>query len=419
MGDRPADLLPPHPSERSARHDRIARAVVLEAVKRFARGRIAIVEDGCDSDGRCDRIPGADVTVTVHDRATYAELIANGSVGLGVCYAYGLWDCEDLVELIRIATRSLPGARGPTGRLRRVLRPAKTSLRRTGPSDARLDVQRHYDLGENFFELFLDETLTYSCGYYESAGATLRDAQIAKNDRICKKLRLGPGDRLVEIGTGWGSFAVHAASRYGCDVTTTTISDRQYEHACRKARDSGLDDRVTVRNDDFRNIEGSFDKLVSIEMIEALDWRAQSDFLEACGRLVSPGGLVGLQAIVIDDRLFEKSKRSRDFITDVVFPGSCIPSVGSIVKTTSSSTDLSVIGLEDIGSHYTRTLEEWRRNFARNRDRVIEIGFDEPFVRMWDLYLAYCQAGFVERRISDVQMVLAKPDWRESPGVPK
>ena len=357
----------------------------------------------------------------MHDPAAYRAVLARGSVGLGTSYAAGWWDSDDLVGVVRSASRRLPSPAGRLGRITDVLGragglgPGRHSAARNGldsRAEDRLDVQAHYDLGDEFFAAFLDPTLTYSCAYFERPGMSLEEASVAKLDRLCAKLDLGPDDEVLEIGTGWGSFAAHAATRYGCRVTTTTISDRQFAYARRRVGEAGLDHLVTVRNDDYRDLHGQWDKVVSVEMIEAVGWRQYRTFFESCARLLRPDGLMALQAIVIDDARYERAKRVDDFIKAVVFPGSCIPSVGVIVAVTTGATDLRVIGLEDIGAHYAETLHRWRARFLDNRRAIAALGFDEPFLRTWDLYLAYCEAGFEERRISDVQMILAKPGWR-------
>ena len=278
-------------------------------------------------------------------------------------------------------------------------------------SDLR-NVQAHYDLSNDFFALMLDETMTYSCALFEHSGTTLRDAQVAKIDRLCRKLDLRSDDHLVEIGSGWGAFALHAAGRYGCRVTTTTISEAQRDYVAKRVAETGLADRVTVLGEDWRDLRGRFDKLVSVEMIEAVDWRFHDLFLEACASLLTDDGLAALQAIVIDDRSFERAKRHQDFVRRMVFPGGCIPSVASITASLARSTDLRIIDLEDIGRHYAETLRRWSENLEAHADGVRRLGAGAEFLRLWALYLAYCEASFIERHVSDVQLLLAKPAWR-------
>jgi cyclopropane-fatty-acyl-phospholipid synthase len=388
------------------------------AIERALRGEIVIV-DHAQKEKRVFGDPGHDrVTVTVHDPATYAEVRRHGSVGLGRSYAAGWWDADDLVELCRSATRHLPSPETFLGRATGVLSRIRGDRSRSSSGDCdreAADVRAHYDLGEEFFKLFLDPSLTYSSALFERPWMSLEDAQLAKLERICHELVLGPGDEVLEIGSGWGSFAIHAASRYGCRVTTTTVSQRQFDYVKRRIDEEDLGDLVEVRSDDYRDITGSYDKLVSIEMIEAVGWRRVDRFFEVCSERLRPHGLMALQAIVIDNALYERAKLSDDFIKAMIFPGSSIPSLGSIERSVGEKTDMRVIGLKQIGHHYERTLAEWRENLLSRSDAVLAVGFEESFVRLWDLYLAYCQAGFAERRIGDLQLILAKPQWPGNP----
>jgi cyclopropane-fatty-acyl-phospholipid synthase len=270
----------------------------------------------------------------------------------------------------------------------------------------RLDIEAHYDLGDQFFQLFLDPTLTYSCAVFDRTGMTLEEAQLNKLDRICRKLELRPSDSLLEIGSGWGSLAILAASRYGCRVTTTTVSKNQFDYVTERVHDLGLDQLVTVLYEDYRDLTGTYDKLASVEMIEAVGWRQLDSFFRCCSERLVPGGLMVLQAIVIDDQYYERAKRSDDFIKAMIFPGSSIPSVRAIRDATGLASALRVTETVDIGAYYATTLASWRTRFNANREVLATLGYSEPFLRLWDLYLAYCEAGFAERRISDVQMRL-------------
>jgi cyclopropane-fatty-acyl-phospholipid synthase len=267
----------------------------------------------------------------------------------------------------------------------------------------------HYDLGNDFYTLFLDETMTYSCAIFEQPESSLQEASEAKYDRICRKLQLAAGDRVVEIGTGWGGFAVHAARNYGVHVTTTTISDEQQQFAEQRIKAAGLEDRITLLKKDYRDLSGKFDKLVSIEMIEAVGHQYLPAFFRTCSRLLEDDGMMALQAITIGDQIFDRHKRSVDFIKRYIFPGSCIPSITAISTAIAKATDLRLVHLEDITLHYPRTLREWRRRFFANISRVEALGFSDTFVRMWEYYLCYCEGGFAERYIGDVQILFAKP----------
>jgi cyclopropane-fatty-acyl-phospholipid synthase len=285
-----------------------------------------------------------------------------------------------------------------------------------------VNIAAHYDLGNDFYALFLDRTMTYSSGLFESPDATLEEASLAKYDRICRKLTLSSRDHVLEIGTGWGGFALHAATNYGCRVTTTTISRAQQDFARERIRGAGLEGRVDVLLQDYRNLTGKYDKLVSIEMIEAVGHHYLNAFFNACSGLLKDDGEMLLQAITIRDQVFDRHKRSVDFIKRYIFPGSCIPSVAAISLAVARVTDLRLFHLEDITPHYARTLQAWRRKFFDNLEEVRKLGYPETFIRMWEYYLSYCEAGFAERYLGDAQMLFTKPLSRKEPlppGLPK
>jgi len=305
----------------------------------------------------------------------------------------------------------------PLDRWRRRLHPLLAPLQRTVwrvPRNSRRaahnHISTHYDLGNDLFALFLDESMMYSSAVFPGPEASLGEAQEHRMERICRALELGPDDHLLEIGTGWGGMAAHAASRYGCRVTTTTISREQREGALRRIRDSAVEDRVTVVLEDYRDLRGCYTKLVSLEMIEAVGWQYFDLFFRRCSELLEPDGLFLLQAIVIDDRLYEIEKAARSFANTLIFPGGCLPSVEVIQRSVARQTDMSTVWLEDIGAHYARTLELWRERFLANADLAAELGYDEPFRRLWTLWLAMSEAGFRERRLRDVQILFAKPN---------
>ncbi len=258
----------------------------------------------------------------------------------------------------------------------------------------------------------LDPTMSYSCAVFEHDAMTLEQAQLAKLERICEQLDLGPEDRVLEIGTGWGAFAVHAATTRGCHVTTTTISREQHDYAVEQVHRAGLNDRVTVLMEDYRDLRGRYDKLVSIEMIEAVGWRHLGTFFAKCSELLAPDGSMLLQAITIDDRVYEVEKASRSFINTYIFPGGCLPSLEVITRSLARRTDMQALALEDLTPHYVETLRRWRKAFTAHADALAALGYDKRFRRLWTLYLAYCEAGFAERRICDVQLLLTKPRSR-------
>jgi cyclopropane-fatty-acyl-phospholipid synthase len=288
-------------------------------------------------------------------------------------------------------------------------------LRRFRPPSKHVDrnnIQAHYDVSNEFFELMLDETMMYSSALFAEPGTGLATAQRAKLDRLCTKLDLGPEDHVVEIGTGWGGFACHAAAHYGCRVTTTTISDAQFRYASKRVVEAGLADLVSVQNSDYRDLDGTYDKLVSIEMIEAVDWRQHDTFFATCAGLLHDRGLMALQAITVEDRSFERAKNGTDFVREYIFPGGCLPSLEAITRSVRRATPLVVVDVEDIGRHYAETLRRWDENVVARAGEVTALGLDTRFQRLWHFYLCYCEGAFLERHISDVQMVLAMPDWR-------
>jgi cyclopropane-fatty-acyl-phospholipid synthase len=378
---------------------------------RLREGRLEIVE-GERRRGFGPATAQLVATVRVHDPSFWRALLG-GSRRIADAYATGVWDSDDLVTLVRIGAREM----SRLDRWRRPLAPLRNLLSRV-PRNTRAGARRHiaahYDIGNNLFRLFLDESMTYSCAVFERPGATLRQAQEDKLERVCRKLRLGPDDHVLEIGSGWGSFALHAASRFGCRVTTTTISREQHEVATQRVREAGLEERVNVLLDDYRDLRGRYDKLVSIEMIEAVGWQYFDLFFRRCGELLDPRGLMLLQAIIIDDRAYEVEKASRSFMRELIFPSGCLPSLDVISRCVSRATQLRILDLEDITGHYPETLRRWRENFVRFAGRAAELGYDLRFRRLWELYLAYSEGGFLERRIGDVQALFAGPAYRGS-----
>ena len=339
--------------------------------------------------------------------------LLRGSLGLAESYAEGVWDCDDLVTLVRIGAREMPRL----DRLRRPLAPLAALASRV-PRNTRERAPRHiaahYDLGNELFSLFLDETMTYSSAFFERSGMTLLEAQEAKLDLACRKLELRPDDHLLEIGTGWGSMAVHAAAHYHCRVTTTTVSREQHAAAVERVREAGLEDRVTVLLEDYRDLRGRYDKLVSIEMIEAVGWQYFDTFFSHCSDLLAPEGLMLLQAIVIEEDAYEVEKAAKSFANTLVFPGGCLPSLGIIDRCVQRSTGLTALHREDLTADYAETLRRWRERFLASEHRARALGYDDRFRRLWDLYLSYSEGGFIERRIGATQILLAGASYRGS-----
>ncbi len=402
------------------RSARLHRALAHALLRRTRHGTITLVEDGRE-------LTFGDPTDDVHARmelvdppAVYRALL-RGSLGLALAWTDGAWTSPDPVALVRLGARNMPRFDRLRLRLRWALGPIQAltgALRRNTITRSREQIAAHYDLGNDLYELFLDETLMYSAAVFETPQASLHEASLAKLDRICRKLQLRPEDHLLEIGTGWGAMAVYAAERYGCRVTTTTISKEQHAVATARVREAGLEDRVTVLLRDYRELEGQFDKLVSIEMIEAVGWRDFGTFFDVCSSRLKPDGLMLLQAITIDDRAYEAEKATKSFINQLIFPGGCLPSQEIISRCVAERTDMRAVQLEDITEHYVRTLQHWRDRFDAQPDKLRELGYDDRFQRLWRLYLAYCEGGFAERRIGDVQLLLAKPRFVDEPLAP-
>lgn len=403
--------------------DRLARLLVLRLLAHVRAGELTIVE-GEQRLSFGEYLPERPVraTIEVHSPRFYRALL-HGSVGLCKSYMDLLWDCEDLVALTRLAALNVR----PLDDLRRLLAPVTIPfqrwlrwLARNTPRRSRKRVAAHYDLGNELFSLFLDPTMMYSCAIFDSPGASLQEASLAKLERVCVKLDLRPEDHVLEIGSGWGGFAVYAAERYGCCVTTTTISREQHAYATERVRAAGLRDRVTVLLEDYRDRskigqQGCYDKLVSIEMIEAVGWQFLGTYFRRCSELLRADGAMLLQAIVIDDRAYHVEKASKSFINTYIFPGGCLPSLEVISRTLARVTDLRNVHVEDITPHYAETLARWRERFAVATERLHELGYDERFRRLWELYLSYCEGGFRERRIENVQLLLAKPGYVAKP----
>jgi cyclopropane-fatty-acyl-phospholipid synthase len=402
------------PRPAPSRRDAAARAAIFGLLGRLDHGRIVVVDELGDTTfgpGPTDLT----VTVTVHVPATYREILTRGSVGMGASYLDGWWDCDDLTTLVRILARNLPRLDAIRNGLDRVVSPATDLLRRLRPEDPdrdRLNIRAHYDLGNDFFSLFLDDSMMYSSAWFSDPADTLAIASEAKLERICRHLDLGADDHVVEIGTGWGGFAVYAAREHGCRVTTTTISAEQEAYARARVAAEGLDHLVTVLGDDYRDLTGTYDAVVSIEMIEAVDWREYDRFFSTCARLLRPDGRMALQAIVLPDQRFERAKTTQDFIKRFVFPGGCLPSVEAILRSTSRSSDLALTRLDDMGRHYALTLARWRERLFKHEAELADLGVDDAFLRLWDFYFAYCEGAFAERYVSVVQAVFARPDWR-------
>jgi cyclopropane-fatty-acyl-phospholipid synthase len=387
-----------------------ARRLVLGRLESLRCGTLRVQEGDVVHEFR-GAAPGPGATLVVRDPAFYSELAYGGSVGAAESYMLGHWSTPELTGLLRLMLANREALDALEGGLARVSAPLRLLahwLHMNTRAGSRRNISAHYDLGNDFFRLMLDETMMYSCALFERPDMSLAEASRAKLDLVCRKLGLGPSNHVIEIGTGWGGFAIHAAGRYGCRVTTTTISPSQYELARERVRAAGLDDRVTVLLEDYRDLRGQFDRLVSIEMIEAIGHKQFGEFFRRSAELLTRDGRMVLQSITIADRHFAQARDEVDFIKRYIFPGCCIPSVGALTEAMVAASDLRLVHLEDIGPHYATTLATWRRNFHARLDEVRALGYPDTFIRMWEYYLCYCEAGFAERTLGDVHMVMTR-----------
>ncbi len=397
---------------------RIARALLVSQLKKLKHGRLHLIDrDRVHTFGAVSETGPFDVTIRVRDARFYSDSVFAGTTGAGEAYMQGYWDCDNLTALVRLMVVNRDLMNDVDSGWSRVSSPLfklAHYVNRNTSRGSRRNIAHHYDLGNRFFELFLDATMAYSCGIFADENATLHDASLAKFDAVCSKLALKPGQHVLEIGTGWGGLAMHAAQNYGCRVTTTTISKEQYELAREKIARAGLQERITVLLEDYRDLAGQFDALMSIEMVEAVGHQYLDTYFRQCGRLLHSNGAMLLQAITIRDQLYAHALKSVDFIKRFIFPGSFIPSVQALVDSVARSSDLKLFHLEDIGPHYARTLRLWRERLLANSAQVRTHGYPDSFLRMWEYYLAYCEGGFEERQLGDVQMLLTKPRSRRA-----
>jgi len=404
-------------------YDRWLRTRVLSSLSGIRHGRL-LISDGLGETRLGDAEPGPgapDVRLHVRSPDAYQRIATGGTVGAAEAYMDGQWHCDDLVGLIRLLVLNrdlMDEMEGGMARATGLLLKGVHAFRRNTREGSRKNIAAHYDLGNELFALFLCDNLMYSSAIFANASEPLEQASRRKLERICRKLDLKSSDHLVEIGTGWGGMALHAARHFGCRVTTTTISKEQHALASRRIHDAGLSDRVTVLLDDYRELDGQYDKLVSIEMIEAIGHQYLDTYLAKCASLLKPDGLALVQAITIEDHRYEQALRSVDFIKRHVFPGSFIPSISAITGAMGRSTDLRLVSLEDFGPSYALTLCAWRERFMKRLGEVRALGYDERFVRMWEFYLAYCEGGFLERSIGVSQLLLARPGNRRDAWLP-
>lgn len=394
--------------------DGLSRRAVLGKLAGLSAGRLTVRE------GVRELHLGADeelhAKVAVHDPRVYRRAAIGGTLGLAESYLAGEWDSDDLAAVIQLFVRDGVAAsrfeQGLAAKLANAARRIAGLRLDNSRRGSRRNIAAHYDLGNEFYQLWLDETMAYSSAVFPARASTLREASMEKFDRVCRKLELRPGDEVVEIGGGWGGFALHAAANYGCRVTSTTISAAQYGHMRNAIQSAGLEDRITVLNQDYRDLSGTFDKLVSIEMIEAVGRRRLGDYFQQCSKLLRADGSMVVQAIVAPEQGYDRYLKSVDFFQRYIFPGGCLPSLGSMMNAIGRKTDLRVAHVEDFAPHYAETSRRWRQTFLARLDEVRALGATERFIRLWDFYLCTCEAVFEERAIGVVQIQFDKPRCR-------
>ena len=394
----------------------LARQILLRVLGKLETGSLTI-HDGLASYhfGNGDDPGQPHAEVHVHDASVYRQILTGGTIASGEAYIRGAWSSPDPVAVTRLFSANMATMEsmesGQSALVKLGLKLAHRFNRNT-KDGSRRNISAHYDLGNDFFQLFLDPTMMYSSALFTDQNMSLEAASQAKLDEICQQLELQSDDHLLEIGTGWGGMAIYAAQHYGCRVTTTTISREQYEYARARVVEVGLEDRVTVLCEDYRNLTGHYDKLVSIEMIEAVGHEFYSNYFRRCSELLQPEGKMVIQAITMSDQRYQQARDSVDFIKRYIFPGGCLPSIAVISDHLARDTDMQMVHLKDITEDYALTLSHWRERFMDRLDTLREMGFDEHFIRMWEFYLAYCEGGFRERIIGTVQLAFAKPGYR-------
>jgi cyclopropane-fatty-acyl-phospholipid synthase len=411
------------PSQKLSFLDWLARKILFKRLAYLQFGKLTLIEnfegirhEYCfGSDNASSTLDPIEVVLYIKNSGFYSEVVFGGSIGAGEAYMQAFFECDNLTKLIRLMVRNqslLDNIEGGLASLTAPIQKWLHFINRNTKSGSRRNIAAHYDLGNDFFALMLDPTMMYSSAIFKSPRQSLADASLLKLKTICEKLTLSNEDHVLEIGTGWGGFAIYAATHYGCKVTTTTISKEQYSLATARICEAGLQDKITVLLQDYRDLTGQYDKLVSIEMIEAIGYRYFDTYFSCCSRLLKPNGKMLLQAITITDQRFTKALKSVDFIQRYIFPGSCIPSITAIQDSVTKSTDLKLVQLEDIGPHYAKTLNAWMKNFFDHIGTIKSMGYSETFIRMWEFYLCYCEGGFEERALGDAQMLFVKPENR-------
>ncbi|RON18460.1 SAM-dependent methyltransferase [Pseudomonas brassicacearum] len=395
----------------------LLRRGVLRQLAALKHGQLVVIED---SERHVFGMAGSHLIGEIHilDTAAWGLVASGGSIGAGEAFIHGYWSSPDLTAVVRVFVSNLEVLDALEGGLAKLGRPFVQGLHwlnRNTRKGSQKNIAAHYDLGNDLFEQFLDPTMMYSAAQFLSPEDSLEQAQLNKLERICQKLALQPSDHLLEIGTGWGSMALYAAQHYGCKVTTTTLSKEQFAFTAQRIENLGLQDQVTLLLKDYRDLTGQYDKLVSIEMIEAVGHRFLPTYFKQCAHLLKSNGLMLLQAITIREQRYEQAKGNVDFIQRYIFPGGALPCVQKMLEIVSRDTDMNLLHMEDFGLHYARTLRLWHENFRRAQGRLSELGYDDYFLRLWEFYLCYCEGGFLERTIGTAQLLLAKPSAITAP----
>ena len=394
------------PAARAPFLDRFAVALLERELRHLEGGSLEVtLPDGSQRTFGA----GTPIALTIHDGALFRRLATRGKVGFGESYTAGDWDTDDLVGLFELLLENAEAATTRNGFARRLFEARPRPNRRNGLLRARKNISYHYDLGNDLFELMLDETMTYSCAIFESPEVTLGDAQRAKLQRVCNKLQLGPEDHVLEIGCGWGGFALHAARTTGCRVTGLTISAEQAKFARERVAAAGLSDRIEIVEADYRQHDGRYTKVASIEMLEAIGEKQFGTYFATIDRVLAPGGIACVQTILIPDDRWDRYRKSPDWIEQYVFPGCLIPSLTSLATAATEASRLTILEVDEIGPHYAETLRRWRANVHERIAEVRALGYDRRFERTWDFYLAFCEAGFRKRALRDVQLTLTRP----------
>ena len=404
------------PTSQGSSFQSLAKKAVFKQLESLQVGQLVINDGGVRhvfGSGDAGDIYGE---LKIVDRACYVDILTGGSIGAAESFMTGDWTSPDLASLMRLMVRNMDVLDGMEGGLAKLSKPVLKVMHRLNQNTvkgSKRNIAAHYDLGNDFFQTFLDPTMMYSSALFPSEESTLEEGSRNKLKTICEKLQLSEQDHVVEIGTGWGGFAIYAAQNYGCKVTTTTISKQQYELACQRVQEAGLEDKITLLLEDYRKLEGEFDKLVSIEMIEAVGWKFYNTYYETCSRLLKPEGLMLIQAITIADQRYERAKKDVDFIQRYIFPGSCIPSLTALSSAMRDSSDLRLVSQQDFAEHYAKTLHMWNEACKRASKTISALGYSETFQRMWEFYLCYCEGGFAERSIGVSHLLYAKPAFRD------